>query len=162
MFNESYVGPAIVHWQQLGNQNVSVYKFVPSAFRAINRFCTNFCSHLDEYPFGNWQIFEQTVDLEKKKKIHSIFARKKIFKWSILYMTYAHVSVRTNCRVESTWFIINIQLPANTNFEDYTRDVELPDYMIWMICFISPKNFGSQLFQILQYKKRQQTGIVVS
>lgn len=144
------MGPAIVHWQQLGNQNVSVYKFVPSAFRAINRFCTNFCSHLDEYPFGNWQIFEQTVDLKKKKQIYSIFARRKKNISMKYLMTYAHVSVRTNCRVVSTWFIINIQLPENANFEDYTRDLELPNKLTqywWKskntrICFISPTNFG--------------------
>lgn len=62
-FDVSFQYLAKVHAQQLGNQNVSVYKFEPSPFTAINRFWTYFCSQRDPYPFGNEHKFEHTLDL---------------------------------------------------------------------------------------------------
>lgn len=59
----SYQYLAKVHAQQLGNQNVSVYRLEPSPFTAIKRFWTYFCSHRDEYPLGNEHKFEHTLDL---------------------------------------------------------------------------------------------------
>lgn len=59
---------ANVHAQQLGNQNVSVYKLLPSPLTAIKRFWTYFCSQRDEYPFGSEHRPEQTLDLRISKK----------------------------------------------------------------------------------------------
>lgn len=55
----------IVHWQQLGIQNKSVYNWFPVASSATKRFWMYFCWHWDLYPVGIEQIPLHSVDLWK-------------------------------------------------------------------------------------------------
>lgn len=74
------LGFEMVQTQQLGNQKVSVYIEVPLASRETRRFCTYFCSHLDEYPLGRMQRLEQDSVLEEEN--HIIRQSRIFISWS--------------------------------------------------------------------------------